>query len=462
MPTPLTTPLTSASWPILLIIGLLSTLASYVIVSPRQIFSSHSPKQTRDQYPIFGALRYFSSRWDFYRDAIAESKTGSFSFYIGKYGAVGLSGSRARKDYFESKDLSFRAGTSLTSRVPKPPRLIQGGKSVQRSDLFHDYFNRRINRMLSRDNFGKYLPAMIQDIQSRLFSFGPSGTTDPFISINRLVFQITVRNLGCNDIANNPVLLDKTCSIYETMERSYNPYIIIFPWIVKLFTPSFAKQSIAGTRLFYILKGIIEERKRTGRRESDTMQYLMDQGDGTGKIIGFIISALFAGVVNSGINAAWLLCYLATSPHWTSQIHTEVLNAVTKYSPDSEASLSDRLAALPLQAWEKDFSMLELCLKESMRVQGQGVFQRRNISGEDVSVGGEVVPNGAFALYHIADTHRDEMIYKDPEIWDPARYLPDRNEGPNKFDYLGWGTGRHPCPGMRFAKLEIKLIVASS
>ncbi|KAG4435810.1 hypothetical protein IFR05_008702 [Cadophora sp. M221] len=452
--------ITEASWPILAVLGFISIFASYVVFSPRQSLSPHSPKQISDQYPIFGALRYFSARWDFYRDAIAESKTGNFSFYLGKYGVIGFSGRQARKEFFESKVLSLHEGTSLSPQVPNPPQSIQGGKPVQDTSAFADYFNRRINRMLSRENFGKCVPAMIRDTQTRLLEFGDSGMTDPFDSIHSLVFQLTVRNVGCNDIADDRTLLEKTRGIYETMENSYNPSIIVLPWIVKAFTPSFINQSIAGARLYFILKGIVDKRKKTGQRENDTLQYLMDQGDDLGKMIGFIIGALFAGVVNSGINSGWLLCYLATNPHWMVEVRKEVENAATKYSTDKTASLSDRLATLPVEAWESEFPMLDLCLKETIRVQGQGVFQRRNVSGSDLTIGGEVVPNGAFALYHVADTHRDETIYKDPEIWDPARYLPDRAEGSNKLDYIGWGIGRHPCPGMRFAKLEMNMIVA--
>ena len=99
-----------ASWSVLVILGLASIFASYVVFSPGQSFSPHSPKLISDQYPIFGALRYFSARWDFYRDAIAQSKTGNFSFYLGKYGVIGFSGRQARKDYFESKILSLHEG----------------------------------------------------------------------------------------------------------------------------------------------------------------------------------------------------------------------------------------------------------------------------------------------------------------------------------------------------------------
>lgn len=52
-------------------------------------------------------------------------------------------------------------------------------------------------------------------------------------------------------------------------------------------------------------------------------------------------------------------------------------------------------------------------------------------------------------------------IYSEPLRWDPGRYLPDRAEDKkHPMGYVGWGTGRHPCLGMRFAKLEMGIIAA--
>ncbi|MAD83745.1 MAG: hypothetical protein CL912_12355 [Deltaproteobacteria bacterium] len=130
------------------------------------------------------------------------------------------------------------------------------------------------------------VPAMMRDTQTRLEEFGDSGTTNPFDTIHSLVFQLTVRNVGCNDIADDRALLEKTRGIYETMENSYNPSIIVLPWIVKAFTPSFINQAIAGARLYFILKGVVDKRKKTGERQNDTLQYLLDQGDDLGKMIG--------------------------------------------------------------------------------------------------------------------------------------------------------------------------------
>ena len=51
-----------------------------------------------------------------------------------------------------------------------------------------------------------------------------------------------------------------------------------------------------------------------------------------------------------------------------------------------------------------------------------------------------------------------------PTLWrdhrfDPGRYERQEDKKQNN-GFVGWGAGRHPCIGMRFAKLEIKCIAA--
>ena len=173
------------------------------------------------------------------------------------------------------------------------------------------------------------------------------------------------------------------------------------------------------------------------------------------------MGAVFAGQINSGINAAWVLCYLATSPHWLAEVRKEVEAVAEKYHPGSSAPLADRLTGLPLEAWETEFPIVDLCLRDSIRLQVQGTGMRRNISGHSVSIGDEAVPPDAFLLYHFANHHLDPAVYADPLAWDPARYMPGRAEDKKApYAFIGWGAGRHPCLGMRFAKLEQNIIAA--
>jgi hypothetical protein len=95
----------------LLSAGAVVFVGIYVILfSGRYQFPSKSPKLVKEGYPIVGALRFFTARWDFFQDASAQSPTGNFSFFLGKYPVVGLSGEKSRQVFFESRDLGFAEG----------------------------------------------------------------------------------------------------------------------------------------------------------------------------------------------------------------------------------------------------------------------------------------------------------------------------------------------------------------
>lgn len=54
----------------------------------------------------------------------------------------------------------------------------------------------------------------------------------------------------------------------------------------------------------------------------------------------------------------------------------------------------------------------------------------------------------AVKAYAVADAYQNPDIYTNPRDWDPARFLPGREEDQKeKFGFVGWGTGRHPCLG---------------
>lgn len=137
--------------------------------------------------------------------------------------------------------------------------------------------------------------------------------------------------------------------------------------------------------------------------------------------------------------------------------------ALAKHRKSASQTPAEVLATLSLDDWESEFPLIDLALRETIRFQLVGTAFRKNISGKDVPIGksGEVVPRDGFALYLIDDVHFDPAVYTNPSDWDPGRFLPERAEDKKvPFGYLGWGVGRHPCLGMRFAKLEMSIIAA--
>jgi hypothetical protein len=155
-------------------IAILTSLMYYILFSPRVEFPLKAPKQASAQYPVVGALGYFSEKWDFYRRSSRESPSGSFSFHLGKHAVVGLAGEVGRQAFYESRELGITQGRvcvsaliarfelmwlrqSLNPRIPGPPELPDVfGKKISLEDKeFHPYFIRRVHSILTTERFSR-------------------------------------------------------------------------------------------------------------------------------------------------------------------------------------------------------------------------------------------------------------------------------------------------------------------
>lgn len=164
-----------------------------------------------------------------------------------------------------------------------------------------------------------------------------------------------------------------------------------------------------------------------------------------------------------------MLTYIGSSRYWYERVRDQIDDMMDKYSPDRSESLTQRFERIPIEAWETELPLLDYCLRDSIRLQLGGTMYRRNVSGYDVKIGNEVIPNGAFAVsspicifrspilmrklrqaYQISDIHLDPEVYPEPLKWDPGRHLPERAEEKKKPNaFVGWGSGKHPCLGTR-------------
>lgn len=329
-------------------------------------------------------------------------------------------------------------------------------------EAFSKFFARNLLAIMKKEKLSKTIDYMTQDTRARLAlltsspSHGgnaklPPGVMNPFENIYRIVYQLTMRTVGAHEIAEDAELCDKTLALFESIEAAGTATKILFPWM-----PSVGqmRQLAAGARLYMTLDGIVSKRRKDGVRRDDALQHLMDQDTGMVQMASFIIGSLFAGQLNSGVNAAWILVELAQNAEWLARVRAEVAAAVEKHRRDPAQTPADVLDTLDMDAWEAEFPDIDLCLRESIRFELTGCAFRKNVSDHPVVIGGaknagggaEVVPPGALATYALDDLHFDPAIYTDPYTWDPSRFLPDRAEDKKvPLGYLGWGIGRHFC-----------------
>ena len=125
----------------------------------------------------------------------------------------------------------------------------------------------------------------MSDLKARIdiLADEPSGVTDPFESIYEIVFQLTMRTVGCNEVADDPELVKATMSYNRMMELAGTPMAVMFPWFP---SRGVLRKYYAGARMYMIFNKVAKARLAEGRSEDDAMQVMLNQGDSIKNILG--------------------------------------------------------------------------------------------------------------------------------------------------------------------------------
>lgn len=142
-------------------------------------------------------------------------------------------------------------------------------------------------KFMRKENLISLTPQLIADaratidgLASRISASSSSSSTataivDPFDDLYRLVYQLTMRTVGCAEIAGDPALLAETLAIFEGIDSAGAGGKLLVPsWMT---TPGHLRRLWAGTKMYLLFKKIIDARARDGVRHDDPLQVLIDQ-----------------------------------------------------------------------------------------------------------------------------------------------------------------------------------------
>ncbi|KAJ7131550.1 cytochrome P450 [Mycena crocata] len=121
-----------------------------------------------------------------------------------------------------------------------------------------------------------------------------------------------------------------------------------------------------------------------------------------------------------------------------------------------------RIQSIAYDDWTRPgcLPILERCMKETIRLRVGTPLHRLNDTDKEVKMGNVIVPRGTIATFHTSFIHHDEEIFPAPFEWDPERFSPERAEDKKTpMAFAGWGLGRHPCLGQKFATFEVYVLV---
>ena len=158
-----------------------------------------------------------------------------------------------------------------------------------------------------------------------------------------------------------------------------------------------------------------------------------------------VATMIVAGHATTATSLFWSLYLLANAPGWQDAIAAETsgLDLGPEGAPDALASLVQTRAVVSeaLRLYPPAFTMMRIAI-------------------ETDRAGDLEIPRGAVLMIAPWVLHRHRGLWRDPDAFDPSRFLPGQPPPP-RFAYLPFGAGPRICVGAQFAMVEATLILAA-
>ncbi|KAJ7473528.1 cytochrome P450 [Mycena latifolia] len=398
--------------------------------------------------------QFFNRRSDFLRSNFKKTGEKLFRFRVLQHHVVAMHGADARMIFFQSKSLNFDEGYQVFMGGPAG----MADPNLKTAESNKQFFLKIMSDLFTKDRLAVVVPSLLRDTTRLMACWVSEGTINPFNELNSIVFQLTVRMSSCHELAEDRKAVARMEELLYATEKHSTAASLLLPWF-----PSSAKRSRqrASDELRAIIGSYVEERRVAMVPTNDPVDYIFGTGCEPQSVIDIVLGLIFAGYINTGMNVCWDLLYLGMHPEWKAKVATEIQLLISNHTNTiSNEPLHERLASIPLEAWETELPVLDSIIRETQRMTlGQSLLRRNR--GDEIFLGDKVIPMGDFLIYPLHDVHADPEIYSEPSKFDPQRFGPGREEDKKApLAFLGWGAGRHMCAGMRIAKLEVKLVIA--
>ena len=157
-----------------------------------------------------------------------------------------------------------------------------------------------------------------------------------------------------------------------------------------------------------------------------------------------ITTFIAAGHETTANALTWSLFLLSLSPDWSERLGAEAERALDG-PPETAAERLVETRAL---------------IEEAMRLYPSVASMSRQAVGPD-DLCGRRIRKGALIIVSPYVLHRHRLLWRDPDTFDPSRFLPGEREKIDRFSYLPFGVGPRVCVGAAFSLQEAVIILAS-
>jgi cytochrome P450 len=228
---------------------------------------------------------------------------------------------------------------------------------------------------------------------------------------------------------------------------------------VPSFVPRLSQLRVRSTLRFFeaAIDEIIATRRTRGRdtqdgNEADILTLLLGALDpDTGQqmseaeVRSNILTFIAAGHETTANLLSWSLFLLSQSAEWRQRVETEA----ERESNGLAAGLADRLVET------------RAVIDEAARLYPPIAAISRVAMGAD-ELCGERVRRGSLIVIAPYVLHRHHLHWRDPNVFDPGRFLGAARDEYDRYAYIPFGAGARTCIGAAFALQEATLVLAAA
>jgi sterol 14alpha-demethylase len=363
-----------------------------------------------------------------------------FTVKLGRKPAVVLVGPENGKFFFEQTDkiLSMREVYQFLIPMFGEDIFFASGP-----DTYREQRNIMLPAFAGKKMPG-YVRVMVRETENWLDSLGEQGRFDLVSIFEKLTMYIAAAAFLGEDFRRQ--LGDEFADLYRQLGEG-----IEFLLPTNLPIPRFKRRDHAKAQLEKMIGAIIAERRSNPEGHEDFLQSFLESTYSDGSlppdrvITSLVLGMVFAGHETTAGHASWGLIQLLQHQDYLSEVFGEI----------SENLPEGREIDLDIT---RKLQKLEWAIQETERMRPVASLLMR-YNAQDYELGGYTIPKGWLTVYAIALSHRLDQIFALPDVYDPWRFSPERQEHrthPNSL--AGFGGGRHKCLGMNFAYEEMKVI----
>ncbi|WVZ51250.1 hypothetical protein U9M48_002410 [Paspalum notatum var. saurae] len=362
-----------------------------------------------------------------------------------------LIGPEVSAHFYQGLESEISHGKTLEFTVPMFGKEVGYGLDItKRTEQISFYVD-----ALKPSKLRCHVSPMLEEVEKYFGKWGQYGTVDLKQELEQLLMLISARCLLGNDVREK--MFEEVFSVFHQLtQNGLHIMSILFPYAL---TPFTLRRDRAHTRLSKIFSEIVRSRKSTSNQvEEDVLQKIIDSKYKDGhptteaEVKGLTLALLFAGMHTSTNSSRWTGARLLSHPQCMEAAVKEQEDIINKYGGQIDYNIL------------VEMSVLHCCIKEALRLHPPGpTLLRKVIKNFTVRTreGYEYeIPRGHIISSPLVMNNVLPYIYKDPDVYDPDRFRPGREEDKvgGKFTYTTFGGGRHACAGEAYAYMQLKVI----